>query len=136
MNNVNEKLQEFLTKYNKKERIETTASYNIVEYLDFLGEEPAIDLVLDAFTYEAPETVWTVKLNKYVETGGTIEKAAVIVHNHEKKNDYLIYLPLSCVDMIKELVPILRENSGIRIILSTFEKDNKRIGYVEGFECV
>lgn len=136
MTNVNEKLQEFINKYQKKERIETTASYNIVDYLTFLGEESTVDLILDAFTYEADETAWNVKLNQYVKTGGTIEKAAVIVHNITKKNDYLIYLPLSCVDMVKELVPILKENSGIRIILSTFEKDAKKIGFVEGFEAV
>lgn len=136
MNEVNEKLQEFITKYQKKERIETAASYNIVDYLNFLNTDTTIDLVLDAFTYEAPETVWNVKLNKYVETGGTIEKAAAVVHNVKMKNDYLIYLPVSCVEMVKELVPILRENSGLRIVLSTFEKDDKKIGFVEGFEAV
>lgn len=136
MNEVNDKLQEFIAKYQKKERIETAGSYNIVDYLNFLGEEATVDLILDAFTYEADETAWNVKLNQYVKTGGVIEKAAVIVHNTVKKNDYLIYLPLSCVEMVKELVPILRENSGLRIVLTTFEKDEKKIGFVEGFEAI
>lgn len=133
---TNEALQHFINKYAQRERIETAASYNIVDYLNFLNTDTTIDLVLDAFTYEADETAWNVKLNQYVKTGGVIEKAAVIVHNVAKKNDYLIYLPLSCVEMIKELRPLLKEVSGIRIILSTFSKDEKKIGFVAGFETV
>lgn len=133
---TNEALQHFINKYTQRERIETAGSYNIVDYLNLLKTDTTIDLVLDAFTYEAPETVWNVKLNKYVETGGTIEKAATVVHNINMKNDYLIYLPLSCVDMVKELRPLLKEVSGIRIILSTFSKDEKKIGFVAGFEAV
>ena len=138
MNEMNNEMnkEQFLKANSSKELHDTVGQYNIVDFINEFGTNGEITcLMTDIILYQAPETKWSVKTNRYVETGEMVEKASVIVKlpvNHEwGENEYLVYCPLSRVPVLRTI----KNNNWIEnttITFSVFTNENgKEIGYIK-----
>lgn len=142
MENMNMSREEFLKQNcSEKELHATVGQYNIVEFVEEFGDNNEVRcLMTDVVIYDAPETTWSVKQNKYVETGKTIKKASVIVKlpvnvgmadEHWEDNEYLVYCPLTNVEIL-ETLKFNNWVEGTIITFDTFTNDSgKVLGYIK-----
>ena len=138
MENKEMSREEFLkANCSRKELHETVGQYNIVEFVGEFGQNHEITcLMTDVVIYDAPETTWSVKLNKYVETGNTIKKASVIVklpvdENTWSDEEYMVYCPMSNVEIL-ETLKFNNWVEGTLITFDTFTNDSsKTLGYIK-----
>ena len=128
--------EQFLKANSSKELHDTVGQYNIVDFINEFGTNGEITgLMTDIVLYQAPETKWSVKTNRYIETGEMIEKASVIVklavNGNWGDNEYLVYCPISRVPVLR----VIKENDWIENTCITFgmftNENGKQIGYIK-----
>ena len=121
---------------------EVAEKLTIVDYIKKF-EHPIAKLV-DIIIYNAPETEWSNKHKKYVETGNVIKKACLIVkplinieddglgHSEDRwsKENHLVYAPLSKVDSLEKLKNEYWTEDYLISFGSFTTETGKEIGYI------